>query len=91
MPPNLAPAARLLELKRGHWVIENGLHYVKDVTMGEDRSLIHLGAGPRVMSILRDTAVNLLRLAGCTRIANRLRYHSSHPQAAVALVRGQNA
>ena len=91
LPPVAADAARLLELKRGHWMIENGLHYVKDVTLGEDRSLIHLGAGPMVMSILRDTALNLLRCTGHTRIASRLRYHSSHPQVAVALVRGQNA
>ena len=91
LPPALAPAVRLLELKRGHWMIENGLHYVKDVTMGEDRSLVHLDAGPMVMAILRDTAVSLLRWVGHTRIASRLRYHSSHPQLAVALVRGQNA
>ena len=91
LPPDRAPAARLLELKRGHWTIENGLHYVKDVTMGEDRSLVHLEAGPMVMAILRDTAVSLLRWVGHTRIASRLRYHSSHPQLAVTLVRGQNA
>lgn len=91
LPPDVAPATRLLELKRGHWVIENGLHYIKDVTLGEDRSLVHLGTGPMVMSILRDTALSLLRLAGITRIASRLRYHSSHPELAVALVRGQNA
>lgn len=91
LPPELAGAARLLGIKRGHWVIENSLHYVKDVTFGEDRSLIHLGAGPMVMAILRDTTLNLLRQAGHTRIASRLRFHSSHPELAVALARGQNA
>lgn len=34
LPPQTADAARLLQLKRGHWQIENGLHYVKDVTLG---------------------------------------------------------
>jgi hypothetical protein len=71
--------------------IENGLHYVTDVTCGEDRSRIHLGAGPMVLAVLRDTALTLLRQTGGTRIASRLRYHSSHPEQAVALVRGQNA
>ncbi len=57
LPPEVADADRLLELKRGHWHIENKLHYVKDVTLGEDRSLVHVGKGPAVMSMLRDTAL----------------------------------
>ena len=47
LPPDLAPAARLLELKPGHWMIENGLHYVKDLKMGEDRSLRGYAFWPR--------------------------------------------
>jgi len=57
LPPAVADAARLLALKRGHWQIENRLHRTKDATLGEDRSLIHLGAGPTVMALLRDTAL----------------------------------
>lgn len=91
LPPQYADAARLLALKRGHWCIENGLHYVKDVTMGEDRSLIHEQEGPNVIAMLRDAALNLLRWTGQQAIARRLRYHSSHPEVAVSLVRGQNA
>ena len=30
-------AARLLDLSRAHWGIENGLHYTRDETLGEDR------------------------------------------------------
>lgn len=86
LPPGLADAARLLALKRGHWGIENGLHFVKDVTLGEDKSLIHQGAGPAVMTILRDLCVSLLHQAGIRQIAQRLRYHSLHPQAAVHLI-----
>ncbi len=91
LTPDVADAARLLELKRDHWRIENDLHYVKDVTFAEDRSLIHVGTGPTILAMLRDTAINLLRWAGHRTIASRLRYHSSHPNLAVALVRGQNA
>ena len=40
-----ADAKRLLELTRGHWGIENGLHYVRDVTMGEDASRVRKGSG----------------------------------------------
>lgn len=78
--------ARLLALKRGHWAIENGLHRVKDVSLGEDHSSIHQGQGPTVMALLRDAALNLLRRAGIRQITACLRYHSQHPAAAVALL-----
>lgn len=94
LPPSVADPARLLVLKRGHWQIENGLHYVKDVTLGEDRSLVHLGNGPSVMALLRDLAISLLHQTGCRTIAQRLRFYSRHPEHAVALLTGfhvQNA
>lgn len=94
LPPQVTDAARLLELKRGHWQIENSLHHVTDVTLGEDRSHIHLGSAPSVLAVLRAMVVSLLRQVGCRTIAKRLRYHSCHPDAAVALLLGcpdQNA
>jgi predicted transposase YbfD/YdcC len=86
LPARLAIPERLLTLKRGHWIIENGLHYVKDVTMGEDKSTIHLGNGPKIMAALRNTALSLLRHAGYSTIAARMRYHSTHPQAALEVL-----
>ncbi len=86
LPPAVAGADRLLALVRGHWQIENGLHYVKDVTLGEDRSLIHSGNGPSIMAILRDTVVSVLHRAGWRTIAERLRYYSGHPKEVFALI-----
>ncbi len=86
LPSSVADAARLGALVRGHWQIENGLHYVKDVTLGEDRSLIHTGNGPSIMAILRDTVVSLLHRAGWRTIAARLRYYSGHPREVFALL-----
>ncbi len=94
LPPAVADAARVLALVRGHWQIENGLHYVKDVTLGEDRSLIHKGNGPSIMAILRDTVVSLLHRAGWRRIAERLRFYSGDTFAALAFLGipcGENA
>jgi predicted transposase YbfD/YdcC len=88
LPPAAADSARLLALRRGHWSIENQLHRHKDVNFGEDASLIHVGAGPTVMALLRDAAVSLLHQAGVRRVAARLRTHSQHPEHAVALVVG---
>ena len=86
LTPDRASPARLLALKRGHWGIENRLHRRKDVTFGEDASLIHVGQGPTVMALLRDAAVSVLHRAGVRRVAARLRTHSQHPEQAVTLV-----
>jgi predicted transposase YbfD/YdcC len=37
---------------RGHWEIENKLHWVRDVTYQEDKSLVRTGNAPRVMAAL---------------------------------------
>jgi len=88
LPPAAADARRLLDLKRGHWSIENRLHRTKDVALGEDASLVHRGVGPTVMALRRDTAVSLLHRAGCRTIASRRRAHADTPLAAAALVVG---
>jgi predicted transposase YbfD/YdcC len=61
---------------RGHWHIEDRLHWVRDVTFGEDHSQIRVHGGPQVMATLRNTAISLLRLAGHTNIAKALRHQS---------------
>ena len=58
-----------------HWSIENALHWVRDVTLDEDRRQLRTDSGPQVMATLRNTAISLLRLAGHTRIATALRHH----------------
>lgn len=55
-----ADARRLLALTRGHWEIENGLHYKRDVTLGEDASRVRRGAAPQVMAALRNSVLHLL-------------------------------
>ena len=89
--PDAGPPDRLLALKRGtpasgYPGIENGLHRVKDVTLGEDQSTIYTGQGPTVMAFLRDAAVSLLHRAGVHHIAAHLRDHSHNPDPAIALV-----
>ena len=86
MPATVAIPERLLTFKRGHWTVENRLHYVKDVTIAEDRSTVHVDNGPKVMAALRNTAVSLLRRAGFSTIAARMRYNSGHPQAALEVL-----
>jgi len=86
LPATIAAPLRLLKVKRGHWTVENGLHYVKDVTLGEDRSTVHKDNGPKIMAALRNTAVSLLRLAGFSTIAERFRHNSGHPEDALQVL-----
>jgi hypothetical protein len=58
--PAQANAKRLLSLVRDHWRIENSLHYVRDVTMGEDASRVRKGNAPQVLAGLRNAVVHLL-------------------------------
>ncbi len=55
-----ADAGRLMGITRGHWGIENGLHYVRDVTMGEDASRVRSGSAPQVMAALRNLVIFLV-------------------------------
>jgi Transposase IS116/IS110/IS902 family/Transposase DDE domain len=59
-----ASPAQLAGWLRGHWRIENRLHWVRDVTFGEDASTARTSSLPRVMASLRNLAVGALRLAG---------------------------
>lgn len=81
-----ARPAELAAYIRGHWTVENRLHWVRDVTLGEDLSRVRTGGGPRMMASLRNLALSLLRLAGHTNIAQALRHNANHPEHAIKLV-----
>lgn len=77
VPRQQADAATLLRWTRGHWGIENRLHYVRDATMGEDASRVRSGSGPQVLAALRNAALSHLRLSGVTNIAAGLRRNAA--------------
>jgi len=57
-------AARFGEVARAHWGVENGLHWVLDVTMNEDQARNHKDHGPQNIALLRRLALNLAKLEG---------------------------
>jgi predicted transposase YbfD/YdcC len=71
---------------RSHWHIENKLHWVRDVTYQEDKSLVRTGNAPRVMASLRSLAISVLRLDGHTNIAAANRHHARDPQRTIKLL-----
>lgn len=58
--PQQADPPLLLTLWRGHWSIENGLHYPRDVFFQEDASHVRLGNAPSVMASFRNALIGLL-------------------------------
>ena len=81
-----ADPATLAAWVRGHWEIENCLHWVRDVTYQEDKSLVRTGNAPRVMASLRSLAISLLRLDGHINIAAANRHHARDPQRTLKLL-----
>jgi hypothetical protein len=79
-PRAIAGASVLLHGTRGHWSIENGLHYVRDVTFGEDASRIRKNSGPEVMAAFRNAAIGFLRSMGVTNIAAALRRNATRAE-----------
>jgi predicted transposase YbfD/YdcC len=61
---SLSPdAQKILRVVRGHWGIENALHWVLDMSFGEDQSRIRKKNAPENMAIMRHVALNLLQAA----------------------------
>ena len=81
-----ASAADLLALVRGHWGIENGLHHVRDETLGEDRCRVRTGSSPQVLAALRNAAVQLLEGVDAPSKAAATRRFHVHPEEALALL-----
>lgn len=81
-----ARPAQLAAWIRGHWSIENKLHWVRDVTYDEDRSQVRTRSGPQVMAALRNAAIGILRLTGVTNIAAANRHHARDSTRPLALL-----
>lgn len=80
------PPERLADWVRGHWGIENRLHWVRDVTFGEDASRVRTGDAPHVMASLRNIGLNLLRIHGVVNIAAELRTRYRFPDQTIKIV-----
>ena len=73
VPRSQANAEQLLQWWRGHWGIENRLHWVRDVTFAEDASRIRTKSAPQIFNALRNASISCLRSMGTTNIAAALR------------------
>jgi predicted transposase YbfD/YdcC len=86
LPADQANTEQLDRLARGHWGIENRVHYVRDVTFDEDRSQAFTGNGPRTLATLRNLTISALRYAGHTNIARALRHIARNTTRALTIL-----
>jgi predicted transposase YbfD/YdcC len=86
LSPEQASAQRLLAISRGHWQIENRLHWVRDMSLGEDACRVRTGEAPEILAAVRNAALWLMRSRGLTAIAATLRRHAAKPHEALRLV-----
>jgi len=86
LTPHQASPQRLLQVNRGHWHIENRLHYVRDVGFGEDRSRLRSGNAPQVLAAVRNLVITLIHRFGSPHIAVSRRYFAYHPEQALAFL-----
>jgi predicted transposase YbfD/YdcC len=81
-----ASAERLMELVRGHWGIENGLHYRKDKTLKEDGCRLRRGEGAQVMAVINNLIIGLVLRQGTRNLAEARRRYSAYPLEALNLI-----
>ncbi|MDY3557421.1 ISAs1 family transposase [Gemmata sp. JC717] len=83
-----ADARALLDWLRSHWLIENQLHYVRDVTPREDACRVRRGAAPQVLAALRNAVIHLLHTVpanSCSEAIEWLQVHPDHAQRLIGI------
>jgi predicted transposase YbfD/YdcC len=88
---NLAPEqggtlAAMAAFWRGHWTIENTVHYTLDTTWQEDACLTFLGNAPVALSLFRTGITQWLRRMSFPSIPAALRHFSACPSSALSLI-----
>ena len=90
LSPKQADPARLLQLNRAHWQIENRLHWRRDVTLGEDHCQVRTGSAPQALAALNNAVLSLADALHVSNLAAQMRTFDAHPEQALALLLAAN-
>jgi len=76
-----APPERFAKLIRGHWSIENQLHWSLDVTFGEDKCRAKKDNSPLNLNVFRKFALPILHACKVGRLSakNKMRKAARNP------------
>lgn len=84
-----ASPKRVMQIRRKHWLIETGLHYRRDVTFREDATRMTKGAAGRILAMVHNVVLALIKQAGYQNAAQARRWFNGHiDQAFVLLTAG---
>ena len=86
LSPERADPQQLLSLARGHWNIENGLHYRRDETLREDWCHLRLGHTQRMMAAINNLVLGLLLRRGVKNVPQQRRRYAAHWDEALKLI-----
>ena len=86
LPPQAASVGQVEALWRGHWSVENRVHYPRDVSWGEDAGQVRAGHAPQALATLRNGVLNLLRAQGWRSIPDALRHYGAYAPRALRLL-----
>jgi predicted transposase YbfD/YdcC len=86
LTPKRADASRLLRLNRGHWSIENRLHYCRDGALGEDACQVRKGSAPHVLAVLNSFVLALFDFCQVSNAKQYMRSLDAHPLSAARLL-----
>ena len=81
-----ASPAKVLQVRRQHWLVETGLHYRRDVTFHEDATRMTIGAAGRILATVHNLVLSLIKRAGYKNAAQARRYFDGHLPEAFALL-----
>lgn len=81
-----ADAEKLLALNRGHWGIENKLHWVRDMVFEEDRCRIRTPHGPQQLATVRNAVIAVCRVNNHPQIAAARREFAWNPSRLFAIL-----
>jgi predicted transposase YbfD/YdcC len=86
LTPQQANPLRLLELIRNQWLIENRLHWRRDVTLAEDACQVRKGSAPHALAVLNSFVLALFDFCAVTNAKQYMRYLDAQPLRAVRLL-----
>jgi len=86
LPPEEAGATTIEALWRGHWTIENQLHYVRDVSFGEDAGHAAQGTTAHTLAALRNGLLMLFRSAHWSSVPDALAHYGASVTRALTLI-----
>lgn len=85
-----ASPPQVLQFRRGHWFVETGLHYRRDVTFREDATRMTIGTAGRILATVNNLVIGLIKRAGHRNAAKARRHYDGHVAEAFGLLLSAN-